>query len=299
MQKTKNHEVILTEITPLEKTQFLYLRDSEPETFSFPLHRHEEYELNFIEHCKGRRRIVGDSMEELGDSELILIGPKLEHAWEQPEGVPPSKMREVTIQFSPRLIGEDLLEKEHFASIRELLQRSERGVTFGPGAILRAYALIDTLAHAEKGFYRYIRLLELLYQLSNETDYRLLSSSQFAQAEVSGDSRRINKVMAYLNEHFRDEVRLPQLADNIGMTPTAFSRYFSQHTGKSLTDFLVDKRIGYAARRLVDSRDTVAEVCYDSGFSTLSNFNKAFKARRGCTPKVFRENYRKKKVVID
>lgn len=289
---------ILTEITPLEQSDCMYLRAGEKEIFSYPLHRHEEIEINFIENCAGRLRVVGDNIEELGQTELVLIGSNLAHAWEQPAGVGPQKMREITIQFHPNLLSGILQDKENFRTIRDLIQRSQRGVAFGEEATHRVLERLETLAQTPKGFYRYVRLLELLYELSQEQDCHLLSSSQFAEADSSSDSQRINKAIQFIEKHFVDVVRMPDVAALVGMTPTAFSRYFSQHTGRSFSDFVVEKRIGFAARKLVNTTDSVAEIGYTSGFSTLTNFNRLFKQRMGCTPKAFRANYNKRKIVI-
>ena len=61
------------------------------------------------------------------------------------------------------------------------------------------------------------------------------------------------------------------------------------------SDYIIDIRLGFAARLLVDSTMSVAEICYDCGFNNLSNFNRIFKKKKACSPKEFRENYRKKK----
>lgn len=88
------------------------------------------------------------------------------------------------------------------------------------------------------------------------------------------------------------------LADMVGMTPVSFSRFFRLRTGKTLSDYIIDIRLGFATRLLVDSAHTIAEICYDCGFNNLSNFNRIFKRKKDCSPKEFRENYRKKKIVI-
>ena len=96
----------------------------------------------------------------------------------------------------------------------------------------------------------------------------------------------------------QEDIRLASLADMVGMTPVSFSRFFRLRTGKTLSDYIIDIRLGFATRMLVDSTRTIAEVCYDCGFNNLSNFNRMFKRKKGCSPKEFRENYRKKKLVI-
>src|SRR5699024_6555546 len=124
------------------------------------------------------------------------------------------------------------------------------------------------------------------------------SSSSFAKIGIHSDSRRVQKVQEYINAHYQEEIRLNQLADMVGMTPVSFSRFFRLRTGKTLSDYIIDIRLGFATRMLVDSTRTIAEVCYDCGFNNLSNFNRMFKRKKGCSPKEFRENYRKKKLVI-
>ena len=98
--------------------------------------------------------------------------------------------------------------------------------------------------------------------------------------------------------HYQEDIRLGFLADMVGMTPVSFSRFFRLRTGKTLSDYIIDIRLGFATRLLVDSTRTIAEVCYDCGFNNLSNFNRIFKRKKDCSPKEFRENYRKKKIVI-
>ena len=88
------------------------------------------------------------------------------------------------------------------------------------------------------------------------------------------------------------------LADMVGMTALSFSRLFKLRTGRSLSDYIIDIRLGFAARLLVDSTMSVAEICYDCGFNNLSNFNRIFKKKKACSPKEFRENYRKKKKIV-
>ena len=115
------------------------------------------------------------------------------------------------------------------------------------------------------------------------------------------NSKNINIVRSNLKQnidHYKEEIRLSKLADLVGMTSVSFSRFFKLRTGKNLSDYIIDIRLGFAARLLVDSTMSIAEICYECGFNNLSNFNRMFKRQKGCSPKEFRENYRKKKIVI-
>ncbi|MDE7127440.1 MAG: AraC family transcriptional regulator, partial [Bacteroidales bacterium] len=108
---------VLTEITRLSEKDCFHIAERHKSEFTYPLHRHKEYELNFIERGAGVRRIVGDSVEEIGEYDLVLIGAEdLEHVWEQ--GSCTSKdIREITIQFCAGRFVVSLLSKNQFVSI--------------------------------------------------------------------------------------------------------------------------------------------------------------------------------------
>ena len=105
------------EITPLSKKDCFYIVERYKKEFNYPLHIHDECELNFIENAQGAKRIVGDSSEEISNYELVLITSKeLEHTWEQ-NNCKSNNIREITIQFSPKLFPMELIEKNQFRSI--------------------------------------------------------------------------------------------------------------------------------------------------------------------------------------
>ena len=266
--------------------------------FTYPLHNHKEYELNFVENGAGVRRIVGDSVEEIGDYDLVLLcGDNLEHVWEQ-GNCRSKQIREITIQFSPDLFSNNFIGKKQFTSIRKMLDRAQKGLAFPLRAVMKVYSNIDSLLKGEPGFYQFVKFLTILYELSICDDARTLSSSSFARSKMTSDSRRVQKVEEYINEHYTEEIRLAQLAELTDMTSVSFSRFFKLRTGKSLSDYIIDIRLGNATRQLVDSTKTVAEICYECGFNNLSNFNRIFKKKKGCSPKEFREIYFKKKIFV-
>ena len=115
---------------------------------------------------------------------------------------------------------------------------------------------------------------------------------------VTSDSRRVLKVKNYIDAHYMEPLRLTQLCDMAGMTPSAVSRFFKLRTGKTLNEYIIDVRLGYATRMLVDTTSTIAEISYSCGFNTLSNFNRQFKKGKGCSPSEFRKKYRKTKIII-
>ncbi len=289
---------VFTEITRLSEKDCFYIVERHKTEFTYPLHQHKEFELNFIEKGKGVRRIVGDSVEEIGDYELVLVGGEdLEHVWEQ--GSCRSKdMREITIHFSGNLFGADLISKNQFSSIRRMLRRAEHGLSFSTSAIMKVYSTLDTIAKESNRFVQFLKVMYILYELSISDDVKVLASSSFAHTGRSAESRRVQKVKQYINDHYAEPLKLADLANLVGMSPVAFSRFFRQRTDRTLSDYIVDIRLGYAARMLVDSSKNISEICYECGFNNLSNFNRTFKAKRNYTPRDFRAMFKKNKVIV-
>lgn len=276
----------------------LYIADRRKKEFTYPIHNHEVYELNFVEHAAGVRRIVGDSNEVIGDYDLVLItSPDLEHVWEQ-NTCNNDDIREVTVQFYLDLSEDSFLSRNPFYSMRKMLLEARKGLAFSIEDIMRVYHLIDTLSSIEDGFYAVTQFLAILHELSKSKHPRPLATSSYAKVEVESDSRRVLKVKNFIAKNYMDEIRLSSLAEIAGMSPSAFSRFFKLHTGRNLSDYIIEQRLGYASRLLVDTTDSIAEISYKSGFNNLSNFNRIFKKRKGCSPSEFRENYHKTRIIV-
>lgn len=289
---------IIHEITPLMGKDVLYIADRHKKEFTYPIHNHSVYELNFVENAKGVRRIVGDSQEVIGDYDLCLItSPDLEHVWEQNE-CHSDDIREITVQFDFSMSDETLFGRNPYASITRMMQEAKRGLSFPLQAIMKVYGMLDTLSSVKDGFYAVQQFLTILYELSRCENARTLASSSYAKVTVEDDSRRILKVKNFISKNYMDELRLPELASLAGMSSSAFSRFFKLHTGRNISEYIIDLRLGYAARMLVDTAKSISEIGFDCGFNNLSNFNRIFKKKKGCSPSEFRESYHKARIIV-
>jgi AraC-like DNA-binding protein len=277
----------------------MYVADRHKKEFTYPIHRHDVFELNFVENAAGCLRIVGDSSEVIGDYDLVLItSSDLEHVWEQHE-CRSDDIHEVTVQFCLNFEDEHTpFRTNPYKSIYQMMMRAKCGLAFRRPAIMTVYPRLVKLASIDDKFLMAHELIYILHELSKFDDAYELASSTFAKVDVSNESRRVMKVRDFINTHINDELRLEQLANLVGMTPTAFSRFFKLRTGKNLSEYIVDIRLGHAARLLLDTADSVSEICWNCGFNTLSNFNRLFRKRKGCSPTEFREKYCKTKVIV-
>lgn len=291
---------LFKEVSPLSSKDCFILIERQKTNFNFPIHIHPECELNFIENAKGAQRIVGDSIEEIDEEELVLVtNPHLEHAWKDYRNVS-KNIHEITIQFHPDLLTDTFLNKNQMISIRQLFRHAERGVAFSRESIAKVRPLLKTLTCENDSFYSLIKLLIILHELSIDKGMRELSTGQFAANVMHQHSsdESLGRVMDYLSRHYSEVIRLSEVAEMVNMSESSFCRFFKQHTSKSFIDFLTDIRLGAASRALIDSSLSIAEIGYDCGFNNLSNFNRIFKKKKGVTPSKFRDNYRKNKTII-
>ncbi len=277
------------EITPLTPSDCFMVFDRLKSKFDFPVHFHDEFELNFIENAKGAKRIVGDNIEQIDELELVLVGSNLPHSWlnfvSQKKDV-----HEITIQFHKDLFDEKFLQRNQLSFIRTLLERSARGISFSVETIKNIKPRLIALSK-KNGFDSVIELVSILHDLSVSRNIRILTSSSFMNENGHFNSRRIEKAFEYMRANYSQEISLNDIAKTVNMAEVSFSRFIKKRTGKTFIDSLNDIRLGHSTRLLIDTTFTISEVSFKCGYNNLSYFNRVFKKKHNCTPKEFRENY--------
>jgi len=281
---------LVREITPLTQHDCFTIFSRVKKAFDFPLHYHEEFELNLILHGKGSRRIVGDHVGEIDDVELVLIGPNLAHAWFT-HRCTSNEIKEVTIQFHKDLFDEKFLRRNQLHFIKRLFELAGRGILFPKETIMAIAPRIESM-HQKSGFDSVLSLINILHDLSVSRNLRTLSESTFnTEVQVSFYSRRIEKAFEFMNNNYDKQITLADMAKLVNMTEVSFSRFMKKRTGIGFIDSLNEIRLGHACRILIETTNSVTEISYMCGFNNISNFNRLFKKKKGCTPKEFRENF--------
>lgn len=286
---------IYREITPLKESDVFIILDSVNNGFDYPIHHHPEFELNLVMNMSGTR-IVGDSTERYYEYDLVLLGPYLYHKWDGDEDRQASgeEYRVITIQFAPDLFNAQLLQKQHFYKIRKLLECASRGIKFHGKTLEKAMHKMIELSSGS-GFSRVIDFLGLLDELSESEEITFLASEGFNTQSLKSDSKRIQVAYRYILRNFTNHaIKIGDIAKLLNMSDSAFSHFFRKYTNKSFTQFLIDMRIGYACKLLLDTDDPVSQICFDAGFNNITNFNRLFKKYRACTPLEYRRRYKEK-----
>jgi AraC-like DNA-binding protein len=280
---------IMREITPLTQDDCFTIYSRVKKEFSFPLHYHEEFELNFIRHAKGAKRIVGDSIEVIDDIELVLLGPNLYHAWFTHQ-CQSQEIKEITIQWHKDLFDDKLLCRNQLNFIRTMFEKASRGIIFSKESVRHIAPRLLEL-NEKNGFHSVLELMSILHDLSISPGMRSLSNATFVNENFSYNSRRIEKAYQYMHSNYDKSVTLCEVARLVNMTEVSFSRFIKKRTGNTFIDTLNEIRLGHASKKLIDTTHSIAEISYNCGFNNISNFNRIFKKKKGCTPKEFRESF--------
>lgn len=169
------------------------------------------------------------------------------------------------------------------------------GICFPLSAIMKVYSKIDGLPSEENGFGQYLKLVKLIYDLSECEGMRTLSNVAYLSVNEGKEDMRIKEAKKYIQEHYLEQVTLTLLSKKANMTPVSFSRFFKQQTGRNVSDYIIEVRLSNAAQMLMETTKSIYDICFESGFNNLSNFNRIFKKKKGITPKMLRSHYRKDK----
>ncbi|MGQ1911112.1 AraC family transcriptional regulator [Marinifilum sp. RC60d5] len=273
---------IVREITPLSEHDFFIVLDHQNAKFDFPIHYHPEYELNLVLKSKGKR-IIGDSIKNYDSADLVLIGPNTPHAWSGST----DDARVITIQFQTNILSEQTLNRKASLPIKDLLEKSKMGILFSEDTTHNITDRILKLSDVT-GFDSFLDFLSILYDLSISRNQMTLSSPSYVEQFDTSKSRRIKMVNQFLIENLHTSIRINEVAEMVNMSPSAFSHFFKKRTQRSFSDYLLEIRIGNAAKLLIDTEKNISEICFESGFNNISNFNRSFKKLKGCTPREFR-----------
>ena len=192
--------------------------------------------------------------------------------------------------FRKLFFANHFLQKMETLQIRQLLLKSARGIAYLGKAAEKVSGMMWALLD-KKDFDGILTLLNILQVLSQSEECMMLANPDYSNSLKESDTERMNKVHAYVMKNFREKITLEEVAALANMTPSSFSRYFKTHANKTFSDFLTGIRIGYSCKLLIEKRMNITEACYESGFNTLSNFNRQFKAYTQTTPLQYKNRY--------
>lgn len=273
---------------------FLVKRLEEP-FFDPNWHFHPHYQLFTVIKGTGTR-FIGDDIRHFEEGDTVFLGPNMPHLWrsDRPYFEKESQLQTegIVVYFKEDFLGNDFFEKPEMFDIKSFLKNSERGLdltgTLGAEMLIDLKKLLGLT-----GFEGISKLLNILHKLSVTGDYQYISSSNYTNTHKISETERMRIVHEYVLKHFKENINLSTVASLSNMTEAAFCRYFKSRTNKTFSDFVKEIRIGNACKILQNEQKSISQICYESGYNTVSNFNNQFKSLKGVSPLQYQKLYRR------
>ena len=271
---------------PLNENSSFVAQTFRTPNFEVGWHQHIEYELILFTEGSGLS-FVGNHVGEFEAGDIYLLGSNLPHTFQKRE--PDLITSAVVVQFREDFWGNELLNIPESRQIKELLATSSFGLKLFGKCQQSLFPLIKTLETAAN-FRRVLLLGECLEIISSSGEY-IPISTQAVKQQNNKDKECIDRIFQFTIDSFKEPVTLTQVADIAHMSIPAFCNYFKKSTKKTYIDFLNEVRIGYACKLLMETKKSVLEICFDSGYNTMANFHKQFLKIKKLTPLQYRKYF--------
>lgn len=256
---------------------------------------HPEVEIHLIRNAAGVA-LVGDHIGAFEPGHLTVVGSGLPHDWVTP--TQPGEVirgRDIVLQVHPDRLRRAAEALPELADIDAFLKLASRGLAFHGETRRRGGEMMEAMGKVS-GLERLGLFLQLLQVLMVGGERQILSSEHFAPATDRDSLDSVGEALTFIVENFRHDSRLGDLADRMGMSEWACSRFFKRNSGNSFTDYVARLRVGHACKLLADTELPVTDICFEVGYSNVSSFNRTFRLQRGLTPSAYRRLARNRRL---
>jgi AraC-like DNA-binding protein len=255
-------------------------------------HRHPELEL--VKITKGCGKLyIGNKIVNFQHDDMILIGPNIPHYWKFDEQYftegDECAIDLIVVHFSENFWGDCFLNLPENRTLREVIQRA------GQGMLLRCPPRPDTGQLLAELFSavnteRILLLLRVLL-LFTKNEVALLMPVSYVTNNNNLVNERVAAIYEYLLKNFKNNIQLQDVANIAGMTPNAFCRYFKSATGKTYSQLLIEIKVEYACKLLIENNLNIKYIGFESGFNNLASFYKNFKMVIGNSPLSYQKQF--------
>ena len=250
----------------------------------FYWHFHPEIELVYVEADKGIRHI-GEHISTYEGCDLALIGSYIPHL-NFDYGVK-ATVETVVIQFPETYFESGLIRIPELKKVVELMERAKTGLAFSGEAKRIAGIRLKKLQHLDR-FHQFMELMSIFQFLAESDEYVNLDVRPISSQTILKQQERMHRIHQFVETNFQKPIDTQQIANEVNLSLPAFCRYMKKTTKLTYTDFVNQYRIQYAKKLLIQDKN-VTEACFESGFESLSYFNRIFKKWTGETPSGFRK----------
>ncbi len=255
-------------------------------------HFHQECQITYI--IKGEGKLYSSGFNtDFFEDEFYLIGKNVPHVFRSDKTASDSDesgegAQAISVFFDGDQFTGFFKEFPEAHSLVNLIKNSGQGIQMVSASGTQLKEWVDLLLELE-GFERIILLVKILTFLTKYNEVRLMSALKYSVNDPL-DSNKLNKVFNYINQNYKTQISLEEVASQINMTPSAFCRFFKRRTKNTFSNYLIETRIATACKLLLQKDITVAESCYESGYNSTSNFHRHFRRVTGFSPIEYKRN---------
>lgn len=272
-------------ITACQRQSFVYKIEEDV----WPVyHFHPEFDLLYFKKDEGRL-IVGDYIGAFEKGDILLLSPNVPHALHaQEREIIPGDNAIYVMQFSINSIGKELLNKYEFEDVRNFLESCNQAFKLEGNVLTETRSTLENIEGLSP-LAQFSALMEILENFSEHRELlHPLTSPTYSPSMKEDSANKINTVIDHIIENKKRHISLDEISDRLCMTPKSFCRFFKKNTGKNFVAYVNEIKIGEACKMLISTDLTISEICHESGFNNISNFNRRFLELKDMTPKEFR-----------
>lgn len=272
-------------VPKISKQAFRFQNDQLP-YFYDKLHQHSEIQIMLILKSEGTL-IAGDYVGRFEPGDVYIIGSEQAHAFRNDDiyylSTNKLKAHSYSLYFDENYVGESFWQLDEMEAVRNFAKRADRGLKVTGKSKKAVIDLIQQIPQL-KGIERLLSFLHILNHLANTKELKPLSVSSHNPDYSNKEGKRMNEILQFTFRESYRKIYIDEVADVANLSTEAFCRYFKLRTRKTYTSFLNEVRISNACKLIIQKDISMQEICHESGFSNLSNFNRIFKKVTGRTP---------------
>lgn len=250
------------------------------------LHLHHEVQIMLIEKSEGTL-VAGDYVGRFEAGDLFVLGSSQAHVFRNDELYyrPESKLmaESLSIYFDENYLGNHFWQLDEMMEVRQMVEQAACGLKIVGETRVKVIDLIRSMIN-QKGIDKLLTFFSILKLLAESNEVKKLSVSAPLEAYSGSEGKRMNEILQFTFRESHRKIYIEEVAKVANLSTEAFCRYFKLRTRKTYTNFLNEVRVSNACKLLINEDQSVQEVCYQVGFTNLSNFNRIFKKVTGKTP---------------
>lgn len=279
---------------PVPEGQTIIVQEEMQKYFYPHLHRHAEIQITWIKRGEGTL-LAGNSMHPFKGDDIYVLGANLPHLFRSsPEYFDEHNQLDVqglTIFFDPAGKLSALFNLAELQPVKAFFEKWHVGFKV-PVEFTGAFTEQIEMVQHTQGVYRiavFLRMLNLMMGIEN---LQPLSIATHNQPMTDPEGMRIASVLNYIMHNYSTALMLDDVARQAHLTPNAFCRYFKKHTRVTFVAFVNKVRVNQACKLLINGElNSIADVAYNCGFSSVNNFNLTFKKIMGKSPRDYVNDY--------